>query len=155
MCDEMIEDEMIEVLYNYSYGRFGVSDEAIQLYSERTGKIYDDDNYYYNYDIEIRSDPVLIEIYKQLGNKFNESYCECNIKKIPKKFKKCYFFTDYEGIEDVHIDGTKYDKIVQHNVNILKQSAKEILDCDNMDRRDKLDELANLISSFNVSKPIR
>lgn len=69
----MIEDvtEVTEVLYNRSYSGWIISEKAIELYKLRNGK-------YDSFELEsnklCRVDPILIQVYNELGNKFNTKY---------------------------------------------------------------------------------
>ena len=62
--DKTIEEE-IEVLYNDKYGGWIISSKAWKLYKLR--KTNDSCNYLCN-----RSDPILVQIYKELGNELVE-----------------------------------------------------------------------------------
>lgn len=124
---------MIDVLYNSDYGGYSVSKKAIKLYIKKmleinpnyvfNGKcisianecdetcvgICDTSRYYY---IK-RHDPVLVEVFKELGNSFNESYSTIKIWKIPKKYENYYSISEYDGNEHIWIEYEKYklDKI--------------------------------------------
>lgn len=80
------------ILINKSYGGFGISEEAIELYREKTGKIYED---YYEY--KNRQDPILLEIFDELGEKINTWASEIKAVEIKKGEK--YTIFDYDGYE--------------------------------------------------------
>ena len=95
-------EEEIEVLLNDCYGGWRISNKATKLYELRKIK---DSNYY----IRRRSDPILIQIYKELGYEFDEKYSKTNIEKIPKKYEKYYYISEYDGLETIEIDLIKYE----------------------------------------------
>jgi hypothetical protein len=81
----MINEEEIEILYNIQFGGWGITKKAEELYKLKKGI---DDLLDLNfYDLEYRTDPILIEIYKELGDEFDDKYSKTRIKKIPKKYK--------------------------------------------------------------------
>jgi hypothetical protein len=109
--EEIKEDEeFIEVLYNYCYGGFNPSEKAKELYIEKMLEIdknFDTENFVM-YLVD-RDDPILIEIFYQLGvEKFSGSYSRIKSQKIPKKFKDCFDIGEYDGKESVTIDYRKY-----------------------------------------------
>lgn len=113
----MIEQEVIkqdqgyiEVLYNYCYGGFNPSEKAKELYIEKMLEIDKDfNNEHFDMYFVDRDDPILIEIFHQLGiEKFSGSYSKIKSLKIPKKFKDCFVIDEYDGKESVNIDYGKY-----------------------------------------------
>jgi len=132
MNSEEIDNEEIEVLYNSCYGGWGISDKAKELYTLRKIK---DSTYY----IRRRSDTILIQIYKELGDEFDEKYSKTKIEKIPKKYENYYYITEYDGWEKVEIDFTKYD------LDNLKQKIKEMLENNNIDNDEKINQLKKMI----------
>lgn len=73
MISQETDNEEIEILYNAIYGGWGISDKAEELYSIR--RMNSSNNYVHN-----RSDPVLIQIYKELGDEFDmEEYSKTSI----------------------------------------------------------------------------
>lgn len=124
------DEETISVLYNKCYGGFGVSEKAIDLYNQRMKDLnpehkYVDtnDEYYFYYENKIRSNPILVQIYNELGKEFNRGkYNNIKIYNIPKKYENHYTIEKYDGYEDVIIEIEKYklDNIEQivKNTNI-------------------------------------
>lgn len=132
------EEETIEVLYNDCYGGWGVSKKAIKLYNDRMKKINPEHkNIKDCIDIwNKRHDPVLVEIFHELGSNFNGGkYNNSKIKVIPKKYENCYIISEYDGLEKVSIDLTKYklDMITQ----IIKSNS--------MNSDEKINELKKYI----------
>jgi len=129
-----IDNEEIEILYNDSYGGgWRISNKARKLYELR--KTNNSNNYLCK-----RSDPVLIQIYYELGNEFDgEKTSKTFIEKIPKKYKNCYYISEYDGSETVEIDYTKYE------LNNLKKNIKEILENNSINNDEKINQLKKII----------
>lgn len=126
------EEEEIEVLYNDKYGGWTISSKARKLYKLRKT------NDSYNYLCK-RSDPILVQIYKELGDEFDEEkYSKTAIEKIPKKYEKYYIISEYDGLESVEIDYTKYE------LDHLKQKIKEILENNSIDNDEKINQFTKL-----------
>jgi hypothetical protein len=107
--------EEISVLYNNCYGGYIISKKVLTLYNSKMKEmntdfmpVTDSTNLYYQ-----RHNPVLVEIYNEIGNEFNEKYTDVKIKKIPKIYENHYTITDYDGLEEVVIEYDKYkvDKV--------------------------------------------
>jgi hypothetical protein len=106
------ETAFIEILYNDCYGGYGVSKQALQMYNDRklaidpSWNIIEFDHYL------SRSDPLLIQIYKEIGKEaFSERYASVEIQEIPKKYEKCFLIDEYDGKESVDIDYNYYKTI--------------------------------------------
>ena len=114
-------EEVIEVLYTKSYDGWKISEEAIELYKLRNGK-------YDSFELEsldlCRSDPILIQIYKELGDKLITNCSKIIIKKILKKYEKYYYISEHCGIECLEIDYTQYklDTIYNKITEILEST---------------------------------
>jgi len=118
----MIGEERIEILYNTSYGSWGISDKAMELYKLR--------NVNYNSmelisDEELsRTDPILIQIYNEFGDEMNTKNCKIRIKKIPKKYENYYYISEYDGKECIEIDLTNYKlDMVYNKITEILQST--------------------------------
>ena len=126
------EEEEIEVLFNDCYGGWQISNKANKLYTLRKTK---DSNYY----IRRRSDPILVQIYKELGDEFDGGkHSKTGIEKIPKKYENHYIISEYDGLESVEIDYTKYE------LDHLKQKIKEIIENNSMDNDEKINQFNNI-----------
>jgi len=125
------EEEEIEVLLNDCYGGWQISNKAKKLYELRRTK--DSNN-----NIRRRSDPILVQIYKELGDEFDGKYSKTGIEKIPKKYEKYYIISEYDGLESIEIDYTKYE------LDHLKQKIKEILENNSMDNDEKIKQFTKL-----------
>ncbi len=95
-------EETIEVLYNYAYGGYGLSEKALKMLEER--KTNDESEY-------DRDAPLIIQIFNELGDEFNGKCCKVKSKKILKKYEKFYDISEYDGKERVEIDYDKYDLV--------------------------------------------
>jgi len=133
------KEEMIRVLYCDVYGGWNLSKKAIKMYRERTGKINTEnpENNIYYLHIE-RHDPILLEIYKELGTEFDGKYSHSEIEEIPKKYENYYTITEYDGLETVVIDYHKYDK------DMYKINIETILKSE-MNNDDKIKELEKFV----------
>ena len=137
-----MEEEVIEVLYNICYGGWGISEKAVELYNLRNGN----NNPITTLDSGdlCRHDPILIQIYKELGVEFNDVYAKIQIKKIPKIYENYYYIREYDGAESVNIDYTNYNKL-----NAVCNKIKEILQSSD-DNAIKINEMTDFISSFKM-----
>jgi hypothetical protein len=124
------EEEEIEVLLNDCYGGWQISNKANKLYELRRTKD----------SIRKRSDPILVQIYKELGDEFDGGkHSKTGIEKIPKKYEKYYIINEYDGLETVEIDYTLYE------LDNLKQKIKEILENNSMDNDEKINQFKKMI----------
>ena len=120
------EEEEIEVLLNDCYGGWQISNKANKLYELR--RTENSNNY-----IRKRSDPILVQIYKELGDEFDGGkHSKTGIENIPKKYEKYYIISEYDGLESVEIDYTLYE------LDHLKQKIKEILENNDIDNDEKI-----------------
>ena len=121
--------EEISVLYNATYGGWAISNKAIQLYNckmkklnpEFTQIIYNNDTNSHSRIIK-RDDLILLDVYNELGRDFDESYSHTKINKIPKIYENHYGISEYDGLENVYIDISKYKldtikKIINNNIS--------------------------------------
>jgi len=126
------KEEEIEVLFNDCYGSWQISNKANKLYTLR--KTENSNNY-----VRKRNDPILIKIYKELGDEFDRgTHSKTGIEKIPKKYEKYYYISEYDGLEKVEIDYTKYE------LDNLKQKIKEILENNSIDNDEKINQLTKM-----------
>ena len=107
------ETDTFSVLINTCYGGFGLSKEAVELYLNRK-KVSDPMFKYHRSDLD-REDPILIQIYYELGDKINGQSSEIDIVKINNKYKDCYHIHEYDGSERIKIDYNKYRLIKIRN----------------------------------------
>jgi hypothetical protein len=71
---------MTKIVYNSSYGGFGISDEAEIRYRELTDNINNED--FDVYDID-RADPILVQVVEELGKKANGKFSTLHIAEVP------------------------------------------------------------------------
>jgi len=145
--ESLSSNNSISVLYNTCYGGFSLSKKAADLYNERmialntiNGNTNGKTDYkkmgqydFYSYD---RHDPLLVEVYNELGNEFNSSYSKVKIVKIPNKYQNHYIINEYDGLENVDIDFHKY-KV---------DTIKEILNNINIDNDEKINKIQSIIN---------
>ena len=120
----MIGEEFIEILYNTSYGGWGISDKAIELYKLRNVNDNSMALEYECHELLSRTDPILIQIYNELGDEMNTKCCKIRIKKIPKKYENYYYISEYDGRESIAIDFTNYklDTVYSKITEILQST---------------------------------
>ena len=87
---------MTKIVYNSSYGGFGLSDEAEIRYRELTDNINNED-----FDVCIidRADPILVQVVEELGEKANDNYTSLHIAEVPAGTR--YRIDEYDGYESV------------------------------------------------------
>jgi hypothetical protein len=104
---------MTKIVYNGSYGGFGLSEKAVQRYSDLAGlgltyKKHEDSpwsNWYTpdgecwrEYDLD-RADPLLVQVVEELGEEANGLYARLDIMDLPKG--TLYRIDEYDGMETV------------------------------------------------------
>jgi hypothetical protein len=137
----MVNEEEIEILINICYGGWNISKQAIELYKLRNPSYNVTKNefdYYFN-----RDNPILVQIYKELGNDFDGKYSKTKIKKILKKYENYYDIDEYDGKEWVKINYTKY------KLDNIYNQIKKILQNNNNDNT-KINEIEQFISAFEM-----
>ena len=137
MISEKIDnEEEIQVLYNNCYGSWKISSLAKKLYISRKMKNKSNDIYKY---LSKRNDPILIQIYKELGKEFDEKNSKTMIQKIPKKYENYYYIDEYDGLESVQIAYSNYE------LDNLKKNIKEILENNSIDNDEKINEIKKIV----------
>lgn len=114
---------MQEILLNRCYGGFSFSEEAMKEYYTKskstTAMLPDYEENQIDYQTldkgrEIsRTDPVMIEIVKRLGQKANGSCASIQIACIPQKYTNYHCIDEYDGYESIGIlfKDYKFDQI--------------------------------------------
>lgn len=89
----------MKVVYNNCYGGFGLSDEALQLLSQKKG--YEiKSGFYLELEHEIkRHDADLVAVVEELGTKASGNYADLQIEEIPDGWE--YEIDEYDGNERV------------------------------------------------------
>jgi len=108
-----------EIVINIAYGGFSISAKAIKLYNEY--RIQNDllphecDMSHDDCYCLLRSDPILIQVIKELGNEANGKHCELKIKSIEKDLYdlNCYIIDEYDGKESLIKRKDKYYAITK------------------------------------------
>lgn len=116
--DSESNDERIEIMVNSCYGGWHPSDKAIELYHSRVRKTNPDfipvESFSFCFNRSYRHDPILVQIFKELGNEFDEVFSKTRLVSILKKYEKFYSITEGEeadGIETVGIDIMSYRNV--------------------------------------------
>ena len=137
----MENEEEIEILINNCYGGWNISKKAFELYKLRNPNCNLTENEFdYYFD---RHDPILVQIYKELGNDFDGKYSKTKIKKILKKYENYYDIDEYDGKECVKINYTKY------KLDNIYNKIKKILQSNNNDNT-KINEIEQFISALKM-----
>lgn len=113
------------IVYNSCYGGgFGLSEEAQKLYLEKKGHTpklhkgkYSWERHYYIdelYDVEFeeidRSDPVLVEVVRELGDKASDEFAKLLVKEASSG--TLYRIEEYDGLESVYfLDEDNYSVV--------------------------------------------
>ena len=119
------------LLYNCSWGGFGFSETAKNLYIERKGisrSAWSDS------DVE-RFDPVMIQIVREIGfQTASGQSAQIKIKLVPWVLRDYYTLTETDGSEYIILKKDKYklsairDVVKNCSVDELKSNITEILD---------------------------
>lgn len=126
---------LVEFLYNRCYGGFSLSKEAVQRYVEakkNMGETLDIEEAYGLRDVE-RTDPVLINIVKEIGKKANGACADLQIISVPSIYKNNISIDEYDGYESICVDfkGYQIDKIkeiVEGNSDFKMELIKGVLE---------------------------
>jgi hypothetical protein len=92
--------DTFQVMYNDRYGGFRFSELAINEYKKKS--IFEN-----CYSID-RTDPIMINICKELGGQVDSRHSSIKIKEIPIIYKNYYTIVEYDGKEHIEIDYQKY-----------------------------------------------
>lgn len=122
-------DETIAVLYNSCFGGWNLNPLVTELYNERNSAINPAfkpvkciSNYYYGTVVQ-RHDPILVDIYYELGANFDgKPYSKTKVETIPAKYKDCYHIQEHDGNETVIINEDKYA------LDCLKEQVRILLE---------------------------
>ena len=136
----MINEEEIEILINIRFGGWTMSKKAIGLYKLRNPENEFKD--FSRHDLS-RHDPILVQIYKELGNEFDDRYSKTIITKILKKYENYYDIDEYDGRESVKINYTKY------KLDNIYNEIKKILQSNSNDST-KINEIEQFVSAFKL-----
>jgi hypothetical protein len=105
---------MTKIVYNACYGGFGLSPVALKRYAELAGLSYGEEvcegtmifasmhdkngEYVSQRDLS-RTDPILIQVVEELGDKANGSHAKLSMIALPAGTK--YRLEEYDGFETV------------------------------------------------------
>ncbi len=89
------------ILYNNCYGGFSLSKKVIDMYNERSPQR----KIKHSHSFIPRHDPLLLEIFNEIGSEEFSEQCVSNIcvRYIDSKYKNFYDITEYDGMEGVEI----------------------------------------------------
>ena len=112
----MSGEETVGVLYNTCYGGFNMSHKAVDLINKKYQEIGKQP--INSYDYVSRTDPVILEVYEQLGSdNFSGINSKIQIEYIKRRYINFIKIDEYDGMESVIIDYsssviTQIDKIL-------------------------------------------
>jgi hypothetical protein len=114
---------MVDILYNACFGGWTLSEKAIGLYNARMKEI--DATFKPMSQLDFcRHDPILVNIYYELGKEFDGSCSETQVETIPAKYKNYYSITDFDGNEtvEIHTSECELDELKEQITALLKNS---------------------------------
>jgi len=82
---------MAKIVISESYGGFGLSRDAEELYETLKGEDFD-------YSTVDRADPILVQVVEKLGNRASGQLAKLTIVEIPGCL---YRITEYDGYESI------------------------------------------------------
>ena len=109
---------MTKIVYNGCFGGFGLSQAAVRRYLEIKGipfteekseysfrdvrfrigtSVTDDPEYFYDFSIEDRTDPILVQVVEELGDAANGDCADLCIRELEAGTK--YRLQEYDGSE--------------------------------------------------------
>jgi hypothetical protein len=139
----MLMDEEITVLYNNCYGKFAISEEAIDLYNKKRTEI--DPTWgtpsRMEYSELCRHDPILLQIYYEC-DKFDAPDADIYSTEIPKKYQDYYEIKNDNGAEDIVINYNRYE--LDKKKNILNK-IHNIINNKDLSSDNKVDEIKNIL----------
>lgn len=143
-------DEYTYILINASYGGFGLSKEARELYNQKSPdkKLYVEKEEAHDggkiFDWELpRHDPLLVQVFMELGSERSSGeYCRLKCVRILKKYQDYYTINEYDGREGYTIREHEY----------LLDNIKRVLDAaPEAPAENKLQEIRNIMTDFRKS----
>ncbi len=98
------ERKFIDVMCNESHGGFSFSKEAKKLYCKNMNVSEAD----VNFRTISRTDPVMIQIVRDLGDRVNGESSNICLERIDAKYEKHFYIDEYDGYESVVISYDEY-----------------------------------------------
>ncbi len=133
------------MLSNCDIGRFKIIEFAIKIDDNKMLIINNNFVPFNSSDNFKRHDQLLVKIFYKLGKKMNGDQCKLGITRIPKKYEECYYFTEIESCEFIHIDYFRYKCLQLHN------DIKNILQ-NNSTNDDKVNRMNEYINTSSIPK---
>lgn len=133
---EETKDDMFEILINKTYGSFRISKKGLDLYNEKMKKNNPDFKEIKSYFRIKRHDPILIKVFNELQNEFNDEHSMIYIEKIQKKHINYYSIKEYDGLEWIEIDYDRYNK----------DQIKKIIENENINNETKIEQIYKIVN---------
>ena len=122
-----MEEESITVLHNNCFGGWTINPIVTDLYNERRNAIIPIKYMPDDYASEVtRHDPILVDIYHELGETFddNRSISQTKAETIPAKYKDYYHIEEFDGRETVVINMDKYEfAVLKEQIRLLLENT--------------------------------
>ena len=98
------ETRTVEVLYSSDYGGICFSEEFMTLLRLKSQELADEIEESLDYiSVNTRTDPIVIELVKELKSKAVGHYANLDIQTITLKKGEYVYISEYDGKEDVHV----------------------------------------------------
>ena len=153
-CFKSVTGNLVEVSTAVRFEIFnGVKDEAVVEFNRRNKELHPDALYINDVVNEIentfRTNTILIDVIKDLGEYANGSCTSITIVNIPAKYEKFYRVGEYNGFEHITIE---YEKYTLHTIKTILQNSQE-------NAEKKISSIESIITIYNneepsISKPI-
>ncbi len=124
--------EYFEFLYNSNFGAFEFSEKFKNVYKITTGE-----NFNFNNNLNIRTDPLILKIVKLMGFKNAQGeFSEFEIRIFPKKFFNYMKLCECDGSETPYIDINNYiiDLVLSGNSDEFWYIQEEVKECVNVNK---------------------
>jgi hypothetical protein len=127
--------QLVGIIYNATYGGFGYSQQALDLYTQRSGRTIIEDEWS-TIDPK-RNDPLMVQIVKELGKKAGGQYARLKVVYVRPEHVNFIHIHEYDGLESITINWTQYMLYqIRHIVGAPLQSD------------DKIDQIKQLFGQY-------
>lgn len=100
--------KLCKILLNDCYGGFGFSDKFVELYNQKANErgvepVLKKGHYYF--PIKVRSDPLIIEVFEELGSKeSSDQLAKLKVKEVLESELDYVNIEEYDGLEHIRIN---------------------------------------------------
>lgn len=114
----------MEIIINECFGGFSLSHEGLSLYNAKR-KASGKKRVQHSLDIKDRTDPLLVQVVRELGEKANGRCAKLVIKTIPLDYIGCYEIDEYDGGESLVLEPCKLVEYRLKQTNIAEITDAE------------------------------